>query len=176
MPIEAATINDVLHGIMEHVYACLDNTTLGQPKDKFLSFTRPPDDCCDYLAVWFEDLLPTVNFPAVFDGEDDCGVVQRMMEVKLKLVRPCWPILKDNANSPFPAPSEIAAAAENLTIDANVLWCCLSDGFNGSDVWPEGDSLCLGSKLQSLRPDKPRGGCAGMTATVWVELEGCCND
>lgn len=173
---DPAYINDVLQAILDHVCDCLSNTPLGSPSRCYLSFTRPPDDCCDYLAIWFSNIYPTRTFPEIYEGVDNCGDVGRFMEVKLKLRRGCWPVLKDNPVSPFPPSEEIQAAAEDLTIDANVLWCCLANGFTTGAAWLDGDSGCLDTRLDSLVPDQPEGGCSGMTATILVELEGCCSD
>lgn len=171
----AAYINDILQALLDHTYACLEYTTYGQPDQAFLAFTRPPDDCCNYVAIWFDEMKETVEFPMEFTGFDQCNEARRMIRVKVKLVRSCWPVIRDNAIQPFPEPSEIATAAEKLTVDANILWCCLSSGFSD----PEGpftDAMReLDVKMESLVPDDPRGGCAGMTATLWVELDPCCD-
>jgi hypothetical protein len=172
--VNVAYINDTLQGILDGVYDCLAaDSVLGAPEHKFLSFTRPPDDCCDYLAIWFESLQPTREFPLVGVGDAaiDC-TDSRLTTVSLKLVRPCWPVVKDNPKKPFPPPAEIQAAAENLTIDANVVWCCLATGL-GSDAL-RADSLTLGFRMIELRPDDPRGGCAGFTVRFAIELDPCC--
>jgi hypothetical protein len=169
-------VNDTLQAILDYAYDCLENTTLGLPTYKFLSFTRPPNDCCDSLSVWFDAMLPTQEFPRVYDGVDKCGDIHRMMRVKLKLVRPCWPVLADNAANPFPPPSSIQEAAEALTIDSNVLWCCLGNGFATGDAWLDGNPSLLDTRIESLVPDEPRGGCAGFTMTIYVELDSCCHD
>lgn len=173
--VDAAYLNNILQSLLDHVYGCLENTVSGQPADRFMSFTRPPDDCCDYVAVWFDGIYPTKEFPDIWTGVDRCGDVRRMMRVKVKLVRPCWPVIKDNAKAPFPTPISIETAAEKLTIDANALWCCLAGGFQSGEAWFGGDSDCLYTRMESLVPDAPRGACAGMTATVLIELEGCCS-
>jgi hypothetical protein len=168
-----AYLNDVLQTVLDSVCDCLDNTTLGTPKDCFISHRQPPDDCCDFLAIWIDRLLPTFEFPDVSFRVERCGDVRRMADISLRLVRPCWPTLKDNANSPFPTPAEMQAAAESLLIDANVLWCCLSDTF-AAGLGCDNLNGCLDAIIEELVMDDPRGGCAGMTMTFRLELEGCC--
>lgn len=131
---------------------------------------------CDYVSAWFTRILPTRTFPDVYDGVDNCGDVGRMMEAKIKLVRPCWPVVHDNPNNPFPLPSEIQDAAEILTVDANVLWCCLANGFTNDLSLLGYDGGCLDTRIDSVEADEPRGGCAGVTATLMIELDGCCAD
>lgn len=169
-----AYINEILQGILDSVCECLADTTLGQPPDCFISHTRPPDDCCDYLAIWLDEIMPTEQFPLGTDTMVDtkCGNTHRMMRVKMKLVRSCYPVVRDNATSPFPSPSEIQAAAEALLIDANVMWCCVQCAFDEGDVFPDGS--CLDAKFVNLEMDRPRGGCAGATMTFLVEMDQCC--
>jgi hypothetical protein len=171
---DPAWINETLQAILDSVCECLADTTLGQPPDCFISHTRPPDDCCDYLAIWLEQILPTDQFPSVADTAIDtrCGNVRRMMRVKMKLVRSCYPVVRDNATSPFPAAAEIQSAAEALLIDANVMWCCVQCAFDTGGVFVDG--ACLDAKFEELVMDRPRGGCAGLTMTFLVEMEQCC--
>jgi hypothetical protein len=167
-----AYVNDILQGLLDDVCACLANTTLGQPQDCFISHTQPPDDCCDFLAIWIDRMLPTYSFPNVSDRVQRCNDVHRMVDVKLRLVRPCWPVVRDNAAKPFPTAEAIQQAAEGLMIDMNVIWCCVVDSV-AQGIGCDGPS-CLDVLLEELRPDPPRGGCAGMTMTLRIELEGCC--
>jgi hypothetical protein len=169
-----AYLNEILQSILDSVCLCLADTTLGQPEDCFISHTRPPDDCCDYLAIWMERMLPTYEFPFINEAKPDttCGTVHRMMEVKLKLARSCYPVVADNAANPFPPPATIQAAAEALLIDANVLWCCVQCAFDDGAPWP--DDACLDARFNELVMDRPRGGCAGMTISFLLELDHCC--
>lgn len=171
---DPAILNDVMASIQEAVCSCLeDNSPAGPPPRCFISLTRPPDDCCDYLAVYLERMVPTIDFPQVSAGLDRCGEAQRMARLKLKLVRSCWPVLKDNPTNPFPPSAEIQSASEGLLIDLNVVWCCLSAILTGGD-WIQIAGGGIRGKLESIEPDRPRGGCAGFTATFLVELDACC--
>lgn len=169
-----AYLNDTLQAILDEVCDCLENTTLGRPSECFISHTMPPDDCCDFLAIWIEQLQPTFSFPAVSDRVSKCNDIHRMAEVRLKLVRACWPVVKDNANAPFPTGAEMQAAAEALLIDANVMWCCVEQTFGSETGVACGDWDCLDVKLNSLTFDRPRGGCAGVSMSFMLELNGCC--
>lgn len=165
-------LNDVLQSILDNLCECLgENTTLGAPKDCFIYHTRAPDDCCDSLVIWLDRILPTAQFPIPFVGRDECGAVGRMMRVGVKLVRPCWPTVVDNPSNPFPPVAAMQAAAETMLIDTNVLWCCLSAGLSAGDHDPSGS--CQDFHIESVIPDKPRGGCAGVTASFLVELDAC---
>lgn len=171
--VEPAYVNDLLQAVLDEVCACLENTTLGVPGSCYMSHTSPPDDCCDYLAIWLEQMLPTYKFPEVSSRVQKCGDVHRMARVRMKLLRSCWPVVKDNAQSPFPTPDEIQAASEALLIDGNVLWCCVGDALMSGaccDEWNQ----CLDFKMDEMVPLKPRGGCAGWEIGFTVELKSCC--
>jgi hypothetical protein len=123
-------------------------------------------------------LLPTREFPNVNTTiVDRCGETNRMMRVQVRLRRPCWPVIKDNARSPFPSAADMQAASEGLLMDANVTYCRLTSGFSSGAYGPsepECASGCLNWKMGDLTMDAPRGGCAGFTVTFLAELEGCC--
>lgn len=173
--VDPAAINDILQSILDGVYDCMDGTVDGVPANKFLSFGRPPNDCCDYLAIWFDYIQPTSEFPMVDSGPGGECASMRMLTVSMKLVRSCWPVIRDNPRNPFPPSVEIQAASEKLTIDANVLWCCLQSGLASGDLWPEGGSGCNSFRMLELKPDPPNGGCAGFTVRFSLELDGCCD-
>ncbi len=171
--LDPAYINEVLQLVVDDLCVALEEcTTAGAPKSCFISWTAPPDDCCDFLAVWMDELLPTVKFPVVNSTDPfQCGV-SRMMRVKARLVRPCWPVVRDNAKSPFPPPADIQAAAEALLIDSNVVWCRLVSAF-ANNFYQANETDCLMGMINNLKPDPPRGGCAGFTATWMMELDSC---
>lgn len=178
MPLtNAGYLADYLQAILDTTYTCLEDTVDGPPASKYLYWTTPPDDCCDILAVWLDAILPTREFPVVLSGADECGDSWRMMRVKVRLVRACWPTLRDNATSPFPSPVDMQAATENLLVDANVVWCCLQTAFAEGTLFPDMQP-CTNVRWDDLTPDPPRGGCAGFTLTLMVELDaGCeCSD
>jgi hypothetical protein len=173
--IELTALNDVMQLILDDVCAGLTCSTYGAPKDCFISHTHPADDCCDFAAIWMHGLYPTMRFPLPDESTPDrCGEFSRMMRVYLRVKRPCWPTVRDNAKSPFPPSSEIQSAAEGLLIDANIVWCRLSSGIASGIYLPEG-SGCLDFKLMELIMDRPRGGCAGFTVRLAVELDACCD-
>ena len=171
---EPAYVNDLLQVVLDEVCQCLaENTTHGAPASCFMSHTTPPDDCCDFLAIWVEQMLPTYSFPIVSDRVQKCGDVHRMIRVRMKLLRNCYPVVKDNARAPFPTGEEMQTAAEGLLIDGNVLWCCVVDAVTGAlgcDSWNE----CLDAVMEDMTPVQPRGGCAGWEIAFRLELKGCC--
>ena len=171
-------LNDTMQAVLDDVCAGLACTVFGAPNDCFISHTAPPDDCCDFLAIWMDVMQPTMQFPVVNTSiVDRCGETGRMMRLAMRLRRSCYPVIRDNAKSPFPPPAEMQAAAEGLLVDANVVWCRLISGFS-EGVYalddPACPSGCLDWKMGELRMDPPKGGCAGFTVTFAAELEGCC--
>lgn len=170
-----AAINDMLQTVLDGLHACMSNTVDGPPASKFLSFNRPPDDCCDYLAIWLESIQATKEFPILdTSAAEGCGG-GRMMTVAVKLVRSCWPVIQDNPRNPFPPGQVIQAAAEKLTVDANVVWCCLESGLSSGEFWIDGNDGCKSFRMIELRVDPARGACAGFTVRFQMELEGCCD-
>lgn len=171
-------LNDTLQIVLDDLCAGLACTAFGSPTNCFISHTAPPGDCCDFLAIWMSNMMPTRGFPIPNTTVvDRCGETNRMMRVFVRLRRACYPVVRDNAKAPFPPPKDMQAAAEGLLIDANVVWCRLISGF-GSDYYalddPACQSGCLNWKMEELTMDPPEGGCAGFTVSFLAELEGCC--
>ena len=168
-------LNDALQLLLDDVCAGLACTVNGQPESCFISHTAPPDDCCDFVAVWMDGLYPTRKFPAIDESHADrCQDIHRMMRVSVRLRRACYPVVRDNAKAPFPPPAEIQAAAEGLLIDANTTWCRVSSGIADKLYVPENVG-CLDFKLNRLMMDRPRGGCTGFTMQLLMELDPCCD-
>lgn len=171
---DVTLLAEIMESIKVALCECLDdNSPAGAPPSCFVSLGRPPDDCCDYLAVYLDRILPTVDFPNPSTGLDQCGVTQRMARLKVKVVRSCWPVIKPNPTNPFPPASEIQSASEGLLIEATAVWCCLSEILLSGD-WHDIVGPGLHGKLEGLEPDRDRGACAGFTATFLIELESCC--
>jgi hypothetical protein len=160
----------ILSVIRDGLCACLEEETPdGRPTNCFISHGEPADDCCDFLAVWLRRIYPTTKFPQFTEGSDRCGNTHAAVEFGVRLMRPCFPTLEDNAFNPFPdQETSIEPAAENLLIDAWVLECCLLG--LGSTFGPAND--CQDFRMGELRPAGPRGGCAGWT--LWGTLEEFC--
>lgn len=173
---DATNLADTLQSILTVACSCLEDTAYGLPKDCFISHGEPPDDCCDMLAIWVDRIRPSHGFG---DGQyvtggrlwDKCCDLSSVADVSLRLVRPCYPGLVDNAFNPFPEPTEIQAAAEALAIDIWVLECCLSQA-HCDGVLLGGNCLELG--IGDAVPHGPKGGCAGWTWDLTVELAPCC--
>jgi hypothetical protein len=159
----------LLAQIRDGLCACLaDQATLGVPKDCFISHGEPADDCCDFLAVWVQRTYPTRRFPEPWEGTTRCEDVGIAIEFGVRLMRPCFPTLVDNAFNPFPdGEDSIEPAAIDLLIDAWVLECCLLD-VGAAIGFP-----CREFKMGELIPEGPRGGCAGWTLSGTIETR-CC--
>jgi hypothetical protein len=129
---------------------------------------------CDFLTVWLVRQYPTQTFPAWKDSASKpCEPVRAAIEIEVRLVRPCYPVLQDNAQDPFPPPPLIDAAAKDLLIDARVLWCCLQRAFDEGEFYPP-DMECLDVKWGEMMFHGPQGGCAGWKWRITLEGEPCC--
>jgi hypothetical protein len=169
-------LNDMARGMLEAACLCLEDTETGVPASCFVSHGSPPDDCCDYLAISLMRVYNSSRFPAETEGGDDCSGIVPVASFQLKLMRPCYPTVVDDAQNPFPAPADINAASELLLIDARVLWCCVTNTLasGGLTTWPTIPGMdCPDYKVGRLTP-VVGGGCAGWTLPYLVELDSCC--
>lgn len=134
---------------------------------------------CDFLSIWLERIRPRVGFENAqyITGEKvwaKCGDIGGVADVALRLMRPCFPVAKDNATNPFPTATEMQAAAENLLIDVQVLRCCISASYCAGLLFPDTpDADCLELAIGDIVPAGPRGGCAGWTLYFAIELDSC---
>ncbi len=163
------SIVDAMSSILNAASTCLEETPLGVPGSVYVYHTSPPDDCGDILVAWIEDIAPTVNFPQPFNGDIGCAPVLMMATIKMRLVRKCWPVVKDNPSSPFPSAEEMNEAALKLAGDSEALWCCLIDGVRSGSFWI-GAATDPEFILESIKPTRPRGGVVGIDVTMKVEL------
>ena len=125
-------VNDVLQLILDDVCAGLTCSVYGAPQDCFISHTAPPDDCCDFVAIWMNAMLPVSRdgFPLVnVNGIERCGDTSRMMDVSLRVRRACYPVVRDNAKSPFPPPAKIRTEQNQNACFTN------SSCFNRNWLW-----------------------------------------
>lgn len=169
---------DVLNSFLLNACACLEDTPYGAPKDCFISHGEPPDDCCDFLAVWVERIMPSHGFA---QGEfqtggriwSKCCDLNAVADISIRLVRPCYPTLIDDPFSPFPDPADVQEAAVKLAIDIWMLQCCLTAAQCAGVLFPAGAN-CLELGVGDAVPHGPKGGCAGWTWGLAVELDVCC--
>jgi len=171
------SINDLLQTMLDVGCACLAETPNGVPKDCYISHNTPPDDCCDFLAIWLDRIRPRIGFQnaAYVTGEKvwaRCGDVGGVADINIRLVRPCFPTLIDDAFNPFPAASVMQAAAENLLIDVQVFRCCFTSAACNGLIFPS-DQDCQEVAYGDITPYGPHGGCAGWDFTYTVELDEC---
>jgi hypothetical protein len=163
---------DLTEAMLARLCECLDGTPRGRPADCFISHDQPPHDCCDFLAIWVERVKPTLEFPSEFFGTWRCGDVRPMAEFRALLVRNCWPTVRNNPKSPFPPPEEMDAAASDLLIDGQVLWCCLSSAAADHSLLPPSMD-CNEIRLTRMDPVR-QADCAGWSIRWVVELDACC--
>jgi len=175
--VNPSDLNDMMQSMVDIGCLCLEDSPDGVPKYCFISHNEPPDDCCDFLAVWLERIRPRTGFEnaAYTTGEkvwSRCGDVGAVMDVRLRLMRDCWPVVQDDALNPFPPVADMQAAADNLLIDLQLLRCCLSAAACNGVLYPE-NFECLEFGIGDAIPIGPRGGCAGWDLTYTFELEAC---
>ena len=172
-------INNMMQSILDVACNCLADTPDGAPADCYISHNKPPDDCCDFLAIWLDRIRPRIGFDnaAYITGEKvwaKCNDVGGVADIGVRLMRPCFPTLKDNPTNPFPPAIEMQAAAENLLIDLQVLRCCIDSAHCQGLLFPTTeDAECLEFAIGDVTPEGPRGGCAGWTLTYAFELDSC---
>ena len=80
----------------------------------------------DFVGVIVELADPTMSdtWPTKLDSEPFyCSQTQYVPTLKLCLRRPCQPVLGQNSSSPFPVPSRVTAAGQDLMVDYMILAC-----------------------------------------------------
>jgi len=180
--VNPGVLADLAVHVAELVCDCLESdSVLGRPKDCFPVHGTPPDDCCDFLATWFPQLRPTRSFPNDLNADTAsvrCGDVTMAADMTVSLMRPCYPALKDNPFNPFPPSAETAQAAQDLLIDARVMWCCLVAAAADGSIFPVSaggpDLDCSDVWFGPMIPEGPRGGCAGWSITLSFHVGPCC--
>ena len=174
MPVlDPDTFAQVAVNVLAVAEACLnDNDPAGAPENVYVSHCRPPDDCCDILSVWYEAFRPSRNFPDTSIEPMRCNNLTVAADLQLEVLRSCYPVVRDNAKSPFPPPAAIQAAADNLNITARVLWCCMLESYDLGLLTPDGS--CVDIAFGQMTPICPRGGCAGWLWNITVAIGPCC--
>jgi hypothetical protein len=172
-------INNMMQSVLDVACTCLEDSPLGAPSDCFISHCAPPDDCCDFLSIWLDRIRPRQGFEnaAYITGEKvwaKCGDVGGVADISLRIMRDCYPVVKDNATNPFPSGVEMQTAAEALLIDLQILRCCIQEANCMGILYPDSeDANCLEFAIGDATPECPRGGCAGWTLTFGIELDSC---
>jgi len=167
-------LNDLMNNILAIACECMEETPRGTPKDCFVAHCEPADDCCDFLAVYLNRIRPVRNFPVVYEGPAECNDIRGGAEITVKLVRDCYPVVKDDARNPFPPASAIDAASQDLLMDIWQLRCCLVQAHDKGLFFPDDPSGCNDVVWQFVECVPPRGGCAGWKFSFVVELDTCC--
>lgn len=180
-PANPLHLAQLMESILNTAYGCLAGTTNGLPKDYYISHGAPAVDCCDILVVYPEWVRPSVGFgdARYFTGSrivDRCGNVGRVLDLVIELWRPCTPTLKDSANDPFPAATEMHDYNVKLLEDAWTLQCCVAAAHCAGTLVTDEDGQCLEVAWGDLQPLGPQGACSGWRWLITVELENCaCN-
>jgi len=180
-PNEVTVVADILQELLDVACVCLESTTLGAPADCFTYWCEPPDDCCDYLAVYPQGIRPTVgassdigDFNRVFGR---CNDLTGRLDIQLKLMRECWPApTQVGDTAALPPKPEMQTASEQLMIDMWVLWCCVLTEYSQGNLWNMGThpTECLDVGWGEMTPKCPQGGCAGLYWDISIELPNCC--
>lgn len=176
----------LLHRTVEYALACLADTPRGAPGSSGVYHTAPPADCCDSISVWLERIAPgggqvpaPASFPNEFSGLAKCGMYP-IAHLGLRLWRPCWPILEDNAFNPFPPVEATDATAIELAMDAMALFCCIMGDLqldDGTSIIKGGTAgIDINASMGPITPLRPQGGCAGWDIRFRIELDPCCFD
>lgn len=169
---------EIMDNIVHIAWEGLADTTSGQPTDHYVAHGPPAVDCCDLVVAYAEYVRPSVGFGVqaqyVTGGRvlDQCGNVGRVADIVIELWRPCYPTVVDNAYSPFPPAEDIDAASKSLLEDAWVLQCALiSASCNGTIFPPYIGQHCLNVAWGDMKPLGPKGGCAGWSWLLTLELD-----
>lgn len=171
----------ILGNTVDLVCACLADTPNGTPGTCTVYWSTPPDDLdcgdCDsngLLVAWLERMAPVKNWPSPYVGPSGHGIpITVKADIAVRLVRPCWPILRQDIANPFPARSVTEPLALNLDFDASAVFCCILNDL-ASNTPAITDGPCLQKMMGALEVDRNRGGCAGFTVRFSVGLGACC--
>jgi len=174
-------IADIGTRILSVAAASLENTPNGIPEKIYLATFDPPDDCCDFIAVYPDRLhhVRTSEFPAenerfnVHDlyKENKLGWAQDFV---IKLRRPCQPTISDSRVDPFPEADDMHRYAENILIDQNTLTCGVENGIKFrwmlDDFFGKRFQVVVGPLFNDSRAD-----CAGFSWRLTVEIPCYCD-
>lgn len=167
--------------IVETVCGCLETTTNGSPSTCGVYWSTPPDDldCGDCgtngaLLAWLTAMGLTDNFPnGVASNIRKTPALTVYASLSLRLIRPCWPMVGSNDNDAQPIPTRDTTEGPSLALmeDAAAVMCCLtSQAMSQSGIFGQCERVWLGE----IQPDPNRGGCAGFTVPMTVDLGRCC--
>jgi hypothetical protein len=165
----------LLQKLLLKAWEGLNDTRLGVPDQAVLSHDFPPEDCCNFLALWVRPWVPFVegefpNEPAPLTPGARCRQFEFFPRLTLTLRRPCAPDLKPDPSNPFPEPGEETAAAIDMIIDARALQCAVASTWPGivgdtyvdAQMWP-----------RQMSPTGGSTGCFGWDWEIDIETRGC---
>lgn len=123
---------------------------------RFTHICRPPDDCCDFLAVWVSNLRPRGG-----------KCLDPLLLDVFVLLRQCWPTLNDQGAPP--AGSVLSAATERITENAVAIYQGLALALDG-DVPSTLGGFCKAHVPVVMECDQPTADCAGWLLSFTVEV------
>lgn len=148
--------------------SCLGSSA---PSSVFVYQGRPPADCCEILASWVESVgfSSEEAFPSTQSTPVRCGDLFQIIDVRLLLLRSCWPAAE--ASGVLPTPEAMETATFLLSEQAAAIICCLQTlQAEGTLLpWPHRRVV-----FGSVTPVAPQGGCAGWEFALTVETPPCC--
>ncbi|HUU97856.1 MAG TPA: hypothetical protein VM487_19135 [Phycisphaerae bacterium] len=177
--VQPEILSDVANSILVNAEACFESCGIDVPTEVFVSHMKPPDDCCDWMAVWVRDIVPVNPFPRVQTNiNPNCTEVSMGVLMSLGWKRDCYPTVKDDKTDPFPGGDVMQAAADALLIEARTMWCCILAAYTAGQLLPrdpEPDGPQPDIVWGKMTPNRG-GGCAGWTWDFTLEVPACCWD
>lgn len=170
---DGALVTALLTDLAMMAYESLADTRLGVPEGGYLSHDEPPEDTCDFLALWVRSWTPYLagQFPTPQAEVARCQRIEWGPSLILSLRRPCSPDLKGDRANPFPEPTDETAAAVDLIEDIRVLQCTVLND------WPTRLQVDFpGAVLlpASIDPTGSTTGCFGWDWEIQMELPSGC--
>lgn len=175
-----ATLYDLAATVLAAAEGCftLDN---GEPElPGFVYLGQPPDDCCNFIAVWIDNVYQTTDraafggFPSPTPVPQRCGDQGMAATVHVMIKRDCWPAIQGNV---LPQQAVMEAASEQIYTDGYRLWCCLLQAYYAGELLPWSDPASPQPTYrvvwQPMVPHTPAGGCAGWEVVFQAEVPPC---
>ncbi len=157
--------------LCQHVLCLVVDAMTDPPPNRFVSIENPPDDCCDFVAVWPTSITLVDPFPLPA-GTENCGAHSNSVGFSVKLMRQCWPTVGTSQYDVFPSYEDVQSAAERLMCDANEIQCALTQAHLARDLTPWAGRS---STLEPAQPTVPTGGCSGWLFGGTADVPLCCD-
>ena len=119
-------VADLLKSVTAAAWKCLEASPDGSPEHMITPHAVVYDDCCNFVGTFIEfgEATTSETWPTEMVAERVyCECVNYSPTIVVSLRRPCQPVLGQSSFNPFPVPSKITAAGQNLAIDYMILTC-----------------------------------------------------